>query len=86
MARRRKYTEDEELQILESINTQTHNHTLKNTKIELKHKNKNQKLFSDYIEQKEVVICSGPAGTGKTYVACAQALKLFKTDNRYKRI
>ena len=84
--RRKKYTEDEELQILESINTQTHNHTLKNTKIELKYKNKNQKLFSDYIEQKEVVICSGPAGTGKTYVACAQALKLFKNDPKYKRI
>ena len=29
----KKFTEEEELEILESINTQTHNHTLKNTKI-----------------------------------------------------
>jgi|688.fasta_scaffold446227_2 phosphate starvation-inducible PhoH-like protein len=82
----KRYTEEEELVILESINTQTHNHTLKNTKIELKFKNKNQKIFADYIDDKEVIICSGPAGTGKTYVACAQALKLFKTDLRYKKI
>jgi phosphate starvation-inducible PhoH-like protein len=55
-------------------------------KIDLKFKNKNQKIFADYIDDKEVIICSGPAGTGKTYVACAQALKLFKTDLRYKKI
>jgi phosphate starvation-inducible PhoH-like protein len=86
MARKRRYTEEEEHEILESIVSQQNNSTLKNTKIELKFKNKNQKLFADYIEEKEIVICSGPAGTGKTYVACAQALKLFKNDPKYKRI
>jgi phosphate starvation-inducible PhoH-like protein len=84
--RGKKLTEEEELEILESISTQAHNQTLKNTKIELKFKNKNQKIFADYIDDREVIICSGPAGTGKTYVACAQALKLFKTDLRYKKI
>lgn len=86
MGRKRKYTEEEELEILETINQQTHNHTLKNTKIELKFKNRNQKIFADHIENKEVIICSGPAGTGKTFIACAQALKLFKNDLRFKKI
>jgi phosphate starvation-inducible PhoH-like protein len=85
-SRRKKYTEEEEQQILESIVSQSHNHTLKNTKIELKFKNKNQKTFAEHIENKQVTICSGPAGTGKTYIACAQALKLFKDDAKYKRI
>lgn len=83
---RKKYTDEEEQQILESIVSQSHNQTLKNVKIELKFKNKNQKTFAEQIENKQITICSGPAGTGKTYIACAQALKLFKDDVKYKRI
>ena len=33
-----------------------------------------------------IVVTVGPAGTGKTYVACAQALKLLKSDPRFKKI
>lgn len=40
-------------------------------------KNENQKLLSKLIRTKDVVICGGPAGTGKTFVACAEALKLL---------
>jgi phosphate starvation-inducible PhoH-like protein len=86
MARRKKYSEEEEKSIYNSIVNQTHNQTLKNARIELKFKNVNQKTFADFIENKEVIICSGPAGTGKTYIACAQALKLFKEDERFKKI
>jgi phosphate starvation-inducible PhoH-like protein len=86
MARRKKYSEEEEKSIYNSIVNQTHNQTLKNARIDLKFKNVNQKTFADFIEKKEVVICSGPAGTGKTYIACAQALKLFKEDDRFKKI
>jgi phosphate starvation-inducible PhoH-like protein len=84
--RRKKLTEEEEQQVLESIMTAPKNGTLTKVKVELKAKNPNQKLFASFIEDKEIVICSGPAGTGKTYVACAQALKLFKNDQRYKKI
>ena len=84
--RRKKLSEEEEQQVLESIMTAPTNGTLTKVKVELKAKNPNQKLFASYIEDKEIVICSGPAGTGKTYVACAQALKLFKNDQRYKKI
>jgi len=87
MSRRsKKYTEDEEREVYESIVNQPTNQSLKSTKIELKFKNQIQKTFANLIESKEVVICSGPAGTGKTYVSCAQALKLFKTEDKYKKI
>jgi phosphate starvation-inducible PhoH-like protein len=59
---------------------------LSKIKIDLKFKNKHQKTFADLLEQKEVIICSGPAGTGKTYIACAQALKLLKEREEYKKI
>jgi phosphate starvation-inducible PhoH-like protein len=85
MGRRKKYTEEEELEIFNSIVNQP-NQSLKTIKIDLKFKNQNQKLFADYIENKEVIICSGPAGTGKTYIACAQALKLLKNEDRFKKI
>lgn len=86
MARKKRYTEEEEQEIYESIVSQQNNHTLKTSKIDLKYKNENQKKLAESIEKKEVTICSGPAGTGKTFIACAQALKLFKNDLRYKRI
>ena len=50
-------------------------------------KTENQKNFSKLIKSKVIVICGGPAGTGKTYVACAEALKLLASpDNFYKKI
>lgn len=84
--RRKRLSEDEEREVLESIMNAPTNGTLTKVKVELKAKNPNQKIFASLIEDKEIVICSGPAGTGKTYVACAQALKIFKNDHRYKKI
>lgn len=50
-------------------------------------KTENQKNFSKLIKTKDIVICGGPAGTGKTYVACAEALKLLASpDTFYKKI
>jgi phosphate starvation-inducible PhoH-like protein len=37
------------------------------------------------INENTITICSGRAGTGKTFIACAQALKLLKTE-KYKKI
>lgn len=86
MARKKRYTEEEENQIYESIVSQSNNHTLKTTKIDIKYKNENQRALADLIEKKEITICKGPAGSGKTFIACAQALRLFKNDLKYKRI
>ena len=46
--------------------------------VNVKCKTENQKLLVNSIKEKEITICSGPAGTGKTYLACAEALKLIK--------
>ena len=88
MARRiKKLTKDEMDSAYDAIIKTNHSiNDLSKIKIELKFKNKNQKTFADHLENKEVIICSGPAGTGKTYVACAKALQLIKERPEYKKI
>ena len=54
--------------------------------IRVKCKTENQKSLINAIKEKELVICSGPAGTGKTYLACAEALRLIKRYAKYKKI
>ena len=53
---------------------------------DLKCKNENQKKFINMISDNTITICAGPAGSGKTFLACAQALKLMKKDSRYTKI
>ena len=54
--------------------------------VDLKCKNSNQKTFINLISDNKITIAAGPAGTGKTYLACAQALKMLKSDPKFKRI
>ena len=54
--------------------------------IHLKCKTPNQKEFVRLIKSKEIIICSGFPGTGKTYVACAAALDMLKHDPKIKKI
>jgi len=54
--------------------------------IRVKCKTENQKALVNSMKENEVTICSGPAGTGKTYLACAEALKLIKRYAKYKKI
>ena len=54
-------------------------------KFELKFKNKTQKDFHESIKKNDVTICIGSAGTGKTYLAVATAIKLLK-DRLFKKI
>ena len=55
-------------------------------RIEYKFKNENQKKLTDLITENKITIAAGPAGTGKTYLACAHALRMLKTDQRFKKI
>lgn len=56
-------------------------------KVRLKCKNFKQKEFANLIKEKEIVICSGPAGTGKSYVSIAIAIELLQnTSNSYNKI
>lgn len=47
-------------------------------KITLKCKNKKQKEYHNLIKKNTITLCSGEAGTGKSYVALATALELLK--------
>jgi phosphate starvation-inducible PhoH-like protein len=56
-------------------------------KVNLKCKNIKQKEFANLIKEKEIVICSGPAGTGKSYVSIAIAIGLLQdADNSYNKL
>ena len=59
---------------------------LQSMSVNIKCKNENQKLVIGSIKNNEITIVSGLPGTGKTYLACAEALKLIKTKTKYKKI
>lgn len=54
-------------------------------KIAFKCKTENQKKFVRLIDDNQIIVCAGPAGTGKTYVACAEALRLL-AKGAFKKI
>jgi phosphate starvation-inducible PhoH-like protein len=56
--------------------------------IEMEHylNRNNQKKLVNSIKQNEITICSGLPGSGKTFLSCAEALKLVKGKSRFKRI
>ena len=54
--------------------------------MDVKSKTANQKKLVNEIKSKEIVICSGLPGTGKTFISCAVALELLKNDPRYRKI
>jgi phosphate starvation-inducible PhoH-like protein len=55
-------------------------------KIKIKHKSRNQKKLTESIRKNEITIASGLPGTGKTFLACAEALRAIKNTVKYKRI
>lgn len=84
--RKKRLTEEQQNEIYESIHKDYSNNFLNRIKIDIKAKTPNQKKLINEIWEKEIVICSGPAGTGKTFLACATALELLKKDSKYKKI
>lgn len=54
-------------------------------RVKIKHKNKNQKAFTDLIVEKEIIVAAGPAGTGKSYLSIGKALELIQNkSNKYE--
>jgi len=90
---RRKFKEipEEDLQELNNFLEKTNKEEsvlLSTLRVNIKCKTENQKHLINSIKQNEITICSGLPGTGKTFLSCAQALKLLKSKNpaKYKRI
>lgn len=59
---------------------------LRTLSVTLKCKNENQKKLIKSIKDNEITIVSGLPGTGKTYLSCAESLRLLKNDSKYKKI
>lgn len=71
----------------ESFNNGSISSILKQIKIDVKCKSENQKKLVNSIKDKEVTICDGLAGCGKTFLSCAEALRLLKNNfPHYKKI
>lgn len=84
---RKKLSFEEEQDVLESMSTNHHGgNILDKLRIDIKCKTTNQKKLVKEIKDKEMVICSGLPGTGKTFLSCAVALDLIKNDGRYRKI
>jgi len=50
-------------------------------------KTDNQKIFYELLDQKEIVVCSGPAGVGKSLISVVKALELLKSSkNEFYKI
>ena len=86
---RRKYKEipEEEIQELNDfleITNKKENVLLRTLTVNVKCRTENQKKLINSIKQNEITICSGLPGTGKTFLSCAQALKLLKSKNPAK--
>ncbi len=61
--------------------------TKKYREINVKAKTNGQQEYLELIESKDVIVCNGQAGTGKTLLAVGMALKLLKEkSDTYKRI
>jgi phosphate starvation-inducible PhoH-like protein len=87
MPRKKRYTDEDVEEIFpQGYNPAVARFDWNKINIDLKCKNPNQKKLVTLIQDNKLTIASGPAGTGKTYLACAQALKLLKTDERFKKI
>jgi phosphate starvation-inducible PhoH-like protein len=91
MVARRKFKEipEEDIQELHDFLEQDNKQevvTVSTINVNIKCKTENQKKLINSIKQNEITICSGLPGTGKTFLSCAQALKLIKGFAKFKRI
>jgi len=76
--RSKKLTHEEESEVILAMEKNWSKDLLKNIGIEIKCKTQNQKNFVNLIKEKEIIIASGVAGCGKTFLSCAEALKMLK--------
>lgn len=87
--RKQKQLSEEEILEMEAFlnrNNIEEEKVFKTITINVKCKTENQKKLVDSIKNNEITICSGLPGSGKTFLSCAEALKLVTLEEKYKRI
>jgi phosphate starvation-inducible PhoH-like protein len=90
MSRRRnkQLSEEELLEVQEFVYSKNKEEDkfLKSMSVNYKCRTENQGKLRESIRNNEITIVSGLPGTGKTYIGCAEALKLIKAKPKYKKI
>lgn len=66
--------------------TLTKEELLASIKLSIKCKNETQKKLINTIKDNDVTICTGPAGTGKTFISCHQSITELKYNNLINKI
>lgn len=86
--RNKQLSEEELLEIQEFVyrKNEEEDKFLTSMTVNYKCRTENQGKLRDSIRNNEISIVSGLPGTGKTYIACAEALKLIKSKSKYKKI
>jgi phosphate starvation-inducible PhoH-like protein len=88
--RRNKKLNDDELDELNhfiSSKNIDENNFFNHIRIDIKPKTENQKKLMQSIKDNQIIIVSGLPGSGKTFLSCAEALKLLKNPEKsYKKI
>ena len=78
---------DQDLFSEESIIKNTVSNSKIIPRVKIKCKNEKQKQFLDCIDENQITICNGPAGTGKSFLAILKAIDYVqRTDNDYNKI
>lgn len=88
MVRKKRLTKEEENELYEYIvtNNKDYENVINSIKVTVKCKTENQKKLVKSIQSNQITICSGLAGSGKTYLSLAESLKLLKRYEKFKKI
>ena len=73
----------------EDIDSMSDASLLKNIckKVKIQFRNESQQKFWETVERNQIILCSGPAGTGKSYLSVVKSLQLLCDEkNPYKYI
>jgi len=85
--KRRKLTKEDEYELLNGQPKDTSGgDIISKINIAIKAKSDNQKKLINLIGSKEIIICNGPPGTGKTFLSISESLRLLKSNQQFKRI
>lgn len=87
MGRPRKVTGETSVPQTRSVKQPlTKEQLLQNIRLSVKCKNETQKNLINTIKTNDVTICTGPAGTGKTFLSCYESINQLKNNNLINKI
>lgn len=86
MVRKKNLSTEDHEEVMSYENRKPNIVSINDIPIKFKCLTETQKKFAELIQTKDIVFATGPAGTGKSYVALAEALKLMKTEPKYEKL